>query len=630
MIPLLIPPSPRPNAVTPRIGAGLVLLRRLVLRPFRSSRSRLSLPLMLSLVLLTAAAAPSPRPALQAAPAIAIPTAPPSFGLNSHLATRYPDPSTMDVPAAMVSELGVSWVREDFHWHRVQPRPDVWDWTFSDAAMRSLLSRDISVLGVLGPSVGWGTPFSGDTPNDVSYYAPDPDAYVEYVRGVVTRYRRYIHHWEIWNEPDHGYFWRPAPDPAAYADLLIRTAQTIRAIDPEAKVLIGGINPFDTTFLRAVAEYGAWDSFDILAIHPYVNPYTPEDGNLASATDGVRALAQQYGEKPIWVTELGWASGASDRDAIGRTNEEEQASFLVRSMLMLWETGVERIFWYSYKDDPGNPYGLVRLGSGRSDYAPRKLAFEALRTLNQQLAGATYVGRRDLFEQEVLLNFEAIRGWQRVSQPNGTLRSSARAHSGAAAAELSYTFTTRENDYLAFEREQPIALDGNPYAIGAWVYGDGSTHGLKVWVRDAEGEVLQFVLGAVGAPGWHFLRAPIGGEVEQGNVIVPGGNRRVDFPASVQAIVLDDLVDSFVGSGTIWVDDLSMISGHEVYDLRLERGGEALDVLWSPPGARVNLATQAPNARLIDRGGAESALAANSGRLRVNLGPAPLYLWHRR
>ncbi|HMQ31723.1 MAG TPA: cellulase family glycosylhydrolase [Chloroflexaceae bacterium] len=599
-------------------------------RTARPSRLGLALGFLALLILLTGAAAPRPAAAIPAAQPLTGPVGPPSFGLNSHLATRYPDPSSMDVPAAMVSELGVAWVREDFHWHRVQPRPEVWDWTFTDAAMRALLSRGVNVLGVLGPSVGWATPYGADTPNDVSYHAPDPDAFVEYVRGVVTRYRRYVNHWEIWNEPDHPYFWRPAPDPAAYTAMLVRAAAVIREVDPDAQILVGGFNPYDTTFLRAVAEYGGWGSFDILAIHPYVDPYSPEDGNLAAAADGVRALAGQYGEKPIWATEVGWASGPGDRDAVGRADEEDQASYLVRAMLSLWEAGVERSFWYSYKDDPGNPYGLIRLGSGRTDYSQRKPAFEALRTLNQQLAGATYVTRRDLFERRVLVDFEAVRGWRRVSQPNGSLRPSMRARGGQGSAELSYNFTTRENDYVAFEREQPIPLPGRPYAVGAWVYGDGSTHGVKVWIRDAEGEVLQFVLGPAGAPGWHFLRAPIGGEVEPGNVIVPGGNRRVDFPAALQAIVLDDLVDGFVGSGTIWIDDLSVISGHEVYDLRLERGGEALDILWSPPGARVTLATRAEAARLVERGGAESALAAQGGRLRVNLGPAPVYLWHRR
>jgi polysaccharide biosynthesis protein PslG len=590
---------------------------------------------ILTLVLLLSGTAIVPAaPAAPALSPVRTPVGPPGFGLNSHLATRYPDPASMDVPAALVTELGVSWVREDFHWHRVQPRPDMWDWTFTDAALRALLSRDVKVLGVLGPSVGWATPHSGDVPNDVSYYAPDADAFVEYARGVVTRYRRYVKHWEIWNEPDHPYFWRPAPDVAAYTRLLVRTAAMIREVDPEATILLGGINPYDTTFLRGVAEYGGWGSFDILAIHPYVNPYSPEHGNLAAAADGVRALASRYGQKPIWATEVGWASGPSDRDALGLADEQSQADYLVRANLMLWEAGVEQIFWYSFKDDPGNPYGLVRLGTGRTDFQRSLLkpAFFALRTLNQQITGTRYVERRDLFEQHLLSDFTTLAGWRRTSQPNGSLRPSTRTRTGRQTAELRYSFTTRENDYVAFERAQPIALPGTPYALGAWIYGDGSTHGLKVWLRDAQGEVLQFVLGPVGAPGWHFVQTPLGGEVEPGNLIVPvaGGNRRLDFPASLQALVLDDMVDSFVGEGVIWLDDLRVISGHEIYDLRLERNGEALDILWSPPGARANLATTAPAARFLDRDGNQSSLAAEQGRLRVNLGSAPVYLWHRR
>ena len=601
------------------------------LPPTRTAHPRIGLlSAILILLLLTGATAPQPVAMLPAALPSNGPVGPPSFGLNSHLATRYPDPSTMDIPATLVQELGVTWVREDLHWHRIQPRPEVWDWTFTDAALRALLSRGINVLGVLGPSVGWATPFSADPPNDVSYYAPDPDAYVAYVRGVVTRYRRYIHTWEIWNEPDNALFWRPAPDVTAYTTLLMRVAVVIRSIDPEARILIGGLNPYDATFLRGVAESGGWDSFDILAIHPYVNPYSPEDGNLAAATAGVRALAYQYGAKPIWATEVGWASGPCDRDPIGRADEEAQASYVVRSLLLLWEAGVERVFWYSFKDDPSNPYGLIREGAGRVDYSQRKPAFAALRTLNQQLSGATYLTRRDLFEQQVVIPFESIRGWRRVSQPNGSLRLSPNAHTGQGAAELSYSFTTRTNDYVAFEREQPIPLPGQPYAIGVWVYGDGSTNNLKVWLRDAEGELLQFVLGPVGVPGWHFLHTPLGGTVEPGNVLGPGGNQRLDFPISLQAIVLDDQVDSFVGSGTIWLDDLSVISGHEVYDMRLEQNGAALDILWSPPGARVNLATSAAEARRIERDGTASMLTATNGRLKVNLRPAPLYLWHQR
>jgi polysaccharide biosynthesis protein PslG len=555
----------------------------------------------------------------------------PAFGINSHLATRYPDPSSMAVPAEAVAELGVRWVREDLHWHRVQPSPDVWDWTFTDAALRELLSRNINVLGVLGPSVGWATPQRNDTPNDVSYYPPDTERFLEYVRGVVTRYRRYVKYWEVWNEPDHDYFWQPRSDAAAYTRMLIRTAETIRSIDPEAKILIGGFNPFDTTFLRTVAEGGAWNSFDILAIHPYVNPYEPESGNLIAAADGVRTLAARYGNKPIWVTEVGWASGPSDRDARGLITPDQQASYLVRAMLLLWQAGVEQIFWYNLKDDPGNPYGLIGLGNGRTDYSPRKPAYEALRTLNSQLAGTSFVERRDLFEQQVLVSFDSVERWRRVSQPNGLLEaSSEQVQAGAASAKIRYRFTTRQNDYLAFERNEPLALPGEPYALGIWVYGDNSTHGVKVWLRDAEGELLQFVLGAVGPPGWHFISTPIGGPVEAGNRLANVRNGQLDFPVSLVAVVIDDITDGYTGEGTVYLDDLTVIAGHETYDIRLQRGNEALDILWSPPGARLRLNTLASSATLIDMRGGSTTIAAEEGQLRVNLGPAPVYVWHRR
>src|SRR4029453_15685638 len=119
------------------------------------------------------------------------------------------------------------------------------------------------------------------------------------------------------NDPDIALFWRPAPHPQTYSTPLIRASAAIKRAAPDAQVLIGGVNPFSTAFLKQVAAAGAWGSFDILAIHPYVDPVTPEAGNLVAAADGVRALAAQLGKKPLWVTEVGWASGPSDHDSAG-------------------------------------------------------------------------------------------------------------------------------------------------------------------------------------------------------------------------------------------------------------------------------------------------------------------------
>jgi hypothetical protein len=580
-------------------------------------------------LLLSAVLAPRPAPAAPDRPVPPLGDAP--FGLNTHIATRYPDLASMNVPADVVAQSGAGWVREDIHWFRIQPNPSTWDWSYTDQAIRELLARNVKIVAVLGHPPGWATPFSGDDPADFSFYAPDPRQFAAFAGAVAQRYGRYIHHWEIWNEPDNKLFWKPAPDPVAYAELLKLASTAIHRADHNAQVLLGGVNPFNTEFLRGVAAAGAWDSFEILAIHPYVDPATPEDGNLVAAADGVWTLATQLGTKPIWVTEIGWASGPSDHDPIGVADEQTQANNMVRGLLLLWRAGAQRIFWYTLKDDPGNPYGLVALGTGNTDYSRLKPAFYAFQTLNRQLAGAEFVALHDPFTRSTALDFETPGGWLRPIQPNGRISTTtATAHSGERAARLDYHFTTADNDYIVFQRTERLALPGQPYAIGLWVYGDGSGGNIKVWLRDATGETLQFTLGTVGPPGWRLLQAPVGVQVGPGDRLTPGGDGRLDFPVRLDAIVLDDAPDSFAGDGTIYLDDLIAIGGPEAYDLELRRGETALDVLWASGSIGATLSSGGEHVRLIQRDGSRSLKPVTNGKVELRLDSAPIYVVHSR
>jgi hypothetical protein len=584
---------------------------------------------LLYTLLFSVALAPRPAPAAPERPVVRLGDKP--FGLNTHLATRYPRLETMSEPAEIVAQSGAGWVREDIHWYRIQPDAATWDWSYTDAAMRELLTRGIQIVGVLGHPPGWATPEPTDDPAGFSFYPPDPTQFAAFAGAVAQRYGRYIHHWEVWNEPDNPQFWKPAPDPAAYASLLKQASLAIHRADPDAQVLIGGVNPFNTEFLRDVAAAGAWDSFEILALHPYVDPATPEDGNLASALDGAWTLAAQLGAKPIWVTEIGWASGPSDHDAVGKLSEQDQANSLVRGLLLLWRAGAERIFWYTLKDDPGNPYGLVALGNGAADYSRLKPAYDAFRTLNRELAGAELVALHDPFTRSTVLDFETLGNWLRSSQPNGRISSAAAPRHGAAsAARLDYHFTTASNDYVVFQRAHPVPLPGQPYAIGMWVYGDGSGSKLKIWLRDAEGELLQYTLGTVGPRGWRLLQAPVGVTVGPGDRLTPGGNGRLDAPAQLDAIVLDDAPDSFRGRGSIYLDDLLAISGPEAYDLELRRNGVALDVLWSSEPLSAALGSTSQSAQLTSRDGSRGSTAVEAGRINLKLSPAPIYVEHTR
>ena len=64
-----------------------------------------------------------------------------AFGINSHIATRYPDESTLDIPAQLLAQAEVGWVREDFQMSWLEPQRDTFDWRFHDTAVEQLAVR---------------------------------------------------------------------------------------------------------------------------------------------------------------------------------------------------------------------------------------------------------------------------------------------------------------------------------------------------------------------------------------------------------------------------------------------------------------------------------------------------------
>jgi hypothetical protein len=127
-----------------------------------------------------------------------------------------------------------------------------------------------------------------------------------------------------------------------------------------------------------------------------------------------------------------------------------------------------------------------------------------------------------------------------------------------------------------------------------------------------------------------LIQAPIGGAVPAWNRISQNGNGRLDFPARVDSIVLDDGDDRFIGDGAILLDDLIAISGPEAYDLQLQKGNTSIDVLWSPEGLPAAITSSSTSALVTDRDGAERQVAALDGKIILDLGPAPVYVRHSR
>jgi hypothetical protein len=156
----------------------------------------------------------------------------------------------------------------------------------------------------------------------------------------------------------------------------------------------------------------------------------------------------------------------------------------------------------------------------------------------------------------LITGFEEFGTWRRGAQANGTFtQSSEQVYSGTQAGRLDYSFPSGDNDFVVFL--QTYRLEGRPSQISAWAYGDASGHLLNVWILDAEGETWQFSFGRVRHNGWQQMVADLqpGDPWPAGHIDGPS-NGAIDYPISFRGLVLDDVPDSYSGSGTIYIDEL--------------------------------------------------------------------------
>ncbi|MBN1137623.1 MAG: protein kinase [Anaerolineae bacterium] len=156
----------------------------------------------------------------------------------------------------------------------------------------------------------------------------------------------------------------------------------------------------------------------------------------------------------------------------------------------------------------------------------------------------------------VLYGFERFGTWKRGDQPNGSfVQSAAQVHKGSYSGQLDYHFDTNGNDFVVFVQACPLA--GQPTRITAWIYGDGAGHFFNVWIKDQAGQVWQVPLGRISHTGWQQMVGAL--DVNQpwpwAHISGPD-NGVIDYPVSFYALTLDDGVDTFIGSGTIYVDEM--------------------------------------------------------------------------
>ncbi|MFA4993509.1 MAG: beta-galactosidase [Candidatus Omnitrophota bacterium] len=280
----------------------------------------------------------------------------------------------LEKAASLMQEAGVGWVRVDFLWQDIEPQEGNFDFVKYDCIVQVLRSKGIHILGILHYSADWAS-----SCGEWNCPPKDNKLFINYTNKVIQRYKDQVKYWELWNEPDSSTYWKEQDGLKSYCVLLKEVYAAAKQIDPECKILNGGIAN-GMSSINKLYDNGAKDYFDILNIHFFENPLNP--GSI-KAVESYPKLAYKImrrngdGDKKIWITEIG-CPGVKRGLKVGRwwmgknPTEGQQARWLkdVYTQL-LKDPQVEKIFWAFFRDTKNHwnngvdYFGMVRWGFSR-------------------------------------------------------------------------------------------------------------------------------------------------------------------------------------------------------------------------------------------------------------------------
>ena len=276
-----------------------------------------------------------------------------------------------------LATLGATWIRMDFSWKNIQPDSvQSFNWAPYDRVVQASSQRHLQVLGVIAYTPAWARP--GNCRSQESCAPADKAQFAAFSAALATHYKDTVSNWEIWNEPNLYGFWKPAPNAAAYTDLLKATYSAVKQANPATLVLTGGLGSSDGNggtieqreFLKGIYAAGGKNSFDGVAYHPYSFPAMPGTAlswngwsKITALPSNLRGIMIDQGDeqKPLWLTEYGAPTNgpgalatSSGYDASAGqyfTSEELQAAMAGEAVELNEDyTWSGPLFWYSYKD----------------------------------------------------------------------------------------------------------------------------------------------------------------------------------------------------------------------------------------------------------------------------------------
>lgn len=312
---------------------------------------------------------------------------------------------------AAVQDSGFGWVRFQLEWSQFERADNQWDPLPIDRKVDQLAAEGVKILLVVAKAPDWALDPTGNQ------LLTDYAQFTELMQFVSQRYAGKVEAWEIWNEQNLAYEVNGTVRVADYVELLKAGYEGVRAGDPNARVVFGGLTPNgvndpaiaidDLEYLTQIYQYNGGEIaqyFDVMGMHVSSTHNPPdtmwpdnpsdEQGYNDDESFYFRRAEQLWdvmvasgdSAKPVWITEFGWttANQAPGYEYGVNNTEQDVADYLVRSFEIAtteWNfvTGmfVWNLNWTTLTTPDDEKYAWSALNE---DWSPRP-AYEALRDM---------------------------------------------------------------------------------------------------------------------------------------------------------------------------------------------------------------------------------------------------------
>ena len=306
------------------------------------------------------------------------PAAKPTYLGTTAGAALLGSPALLTAETRRMARVGVTTLRAPVYWSGVEPARGRFDWGGFDfvvaAAARAHLALPArparhAALGRVGPGR-----------DRVAAPAPGRLRRLRRRRGQALRVERLVlaraperpklpvRAWQIWNEPNHVYYWRTQPFAPGYVTLARAARAAIKGADPSATVVMAGFA--DRSWELIAAGLPRRRQGDLRRRRdPPVHVQGHQRGQDRDPRTR-RAAEGRRSRPPVWATEVTWSSGQGKvAHPLGfETTASDQARRLAAALPALAKLRrsqkLERIYWESWATrdaNRGNPFDFSGL-----------------------------------------------------------------------------------------------------------------------------------------------------------------------------------------------------------------------------------------------------------------------------